>query len=104
MREDCREQVVHGKWRKAHAGFGEGRSETCRGDPVVSGNASRRFSHEFEGIWSLASHAGGSRVPGDVALDWKFIQKSADEARRRGKIVCRSRLGGMLNFYHQEAA
>ena len=31
-------------------------------------------------------------------------EASADEARRSGKVVCRSRLGGMLNFYHREAA
>jgi hypothetical protein len=38
------------------------------------------------------------------ALDGQLIQKSADEARRSGKVVCRSRLGGMLNFHHREAA
>ena len=38
------------------------------------------------------------------ALDGQLIEKSADEARRSGKVVCRSRLGGMLNFYHREAA
>ena len=32
-------------------------------------------------------------------FDW-----AADEAWRSGKVVCRSRLGGMLNFYHREAA
>ena len=39
-----------------------------------------------------------------VANMGQLIQKSADEARRSGKVVCRSRLGGMLNFYHREAA
>jgi len=29
---------------------------------------------------------------------------TTDEAWRSGKIVCRSRLGGMLDFYHREAA
>jgi hypothetical protein len=43
-------------------------------------------------------------VPGDVAQGGQLIQKSADEARRNGKVVCRSRLGGMLTFYHREAA
>jgi putative transposase len=38
------------------------------------------------------------------ALDGQLIQKSDDEARTSGKVVCRSRLGGMLNFYHREAA
>ena len=38
------------------------------------------------------------------ALDGQLIQKSADEARRSGKVVCRCRLGGMLNFCHREAA
>ena len=30
--------------------------------------------------------------------------KSASENGARGKVVCRSRLGGMLNFYVREAA
>jgi hypothetical protein len=29
---------------------------------------------------------------------------SANENGARGKVVCRSRLGGMLNFYFREAA
>ena len=37
-------------------------------------------------------------------LDGQLLQKSAHESRTSGKVVCRSRLGGMLNFYHREAA
>jgi putative transposase len=37
-------------------------------------------------------------------LGGQLIQGSADEARTTGKVVCRSRLGGMLNFYRREAA
>jgi putative transposase len=29
---------------------------------------------------------------------------SANQNKSQGKVVCRSRLGGMLNFYHREAA
>ena len=29
---------------------------------------------------------------------------SANQSKSQGKVVCRSRLGGMLNFYHREAA
>jgi len=36
------------------------------------------------------------------ALDGQLIQKSADEAGRSGKVVCRTWPGGMLNFYHRE--
>jgi len=32
------------------------------------------------------------------------LDAATDEARRSGKVVRRSRLGGMLNFYHREAA
>jgi hypothetical protein len=32
------------------------------------------------------------------------LDAATNEARRSGKVVCRSRLGGMLNFYHREAA
>jgi hypothetical protein len=40
-------------------------------------------------------------------LDGQLIQKlagSAKESGVHGKVVCRSRLGGMLNFYVREAA
>ena len=37
-------------------------------------------------------------------LDGQLVQKPADETRPNGKVVCRSRLGGMLNFYLREAA
>jgi len=37
-------------------------------------------------------------------LGGQLLQKAAGEGWRRGKVVCRSRLGGMLNFYHREAA
>jgi putative transposase len=40
-------------------------------------------------------------------LGGELIEKQAgspSENRGRGKVVCRSRLGGMLNFYHREAA
>jgi len=29
---------------------------------------------------------------------------SANEKMARGEVVCRSRLGGMLNYYHRETA
>jgi hypothetical protein len=32
------------------------------------------------------------------------LDSATGGARRSGKVVCRSRLGGMLNFYHREAA
>jgi hypothetical protein len=38
------------------------------------------------------------------ALDGQLVQKPADETRPSGKVVCRSRLGGMLNFYLRKAA
>ena len=37
-------------------------------------------------------------------LDGQLIQKPADENRTNGKVVRRSRLGGILNFYYREAA
>ena len=37
-------------------------------------------------------------------LGGQLIENSADENGTSGKVVCRSRLGGMLNFYHREAA
>jgi hypothetical protein len=39
---------------------------------------------------------GGQLIEKDAAL--------ANDNRTTGKVVCRSRLGGMLNFYHREAA
>ena len=53
-------------------------------------------------IKEFMAHYHGKRF--HQALDGQLIQESADEARRSGKVVCRSRLGGMLNFYHREAA
>jgi hypothetical protein len=41
------------------------------------------------------------------ALDGQLVEKqasSASDKRTSGKVVCRSRLGGILNFYHREAA
>jgi hypothetical protein len=32
------------------------------------------------------------------------LQRKLDHARAIGKVVCRSRLGGILNFYVREAA
>jgi hypothetical protein len=32
------------------------------------------------------------------------LDAAMGEARRSGKVVCRSRLGGMLSFYHRETA
>jgi hypothetical protein len=40
-------------------------------------------------------------------LDGELVEKLADSASKggmMGKVVCRSRLGGMLNFYVREAA
>ena len=40
-------------------------------------------------------------------LGGQLIEKQADSTSGksdRGKVVCRSRLGGLLNFYHREAA
>jgi hypothetical protein len=31
------------------------------------------------------------------------LDAATDEARRSGKIICRSRLGGMPSFFHREA-
>jgi hypothetical protein len=42
-----------------------------------------------------------------VANTGQVIQKPAGSAKENGvhgKVVCRSRLGGMLNFYVREAA
>ena len=40
-------------------------------------------------------------------LDGQLIERPASSAEQngmKGRVVCRSRLGGMLNFYHREAA
>jgi hypothetical protein len=40
-------------------------------------------------------------------LGGQLIQRPigpANENRTKGKVLCRSRLGGMLNFYHRQAA
>jgi putative transposase len=40
-------------------------------------------------------------------LGGQLIQRPVGPANQngsKGKVVCRSRLGGMLNFYHREAA
>jgi hypothetical protein len=37
-------------------------------------------------------------------LDGQLVQKPVNVGRTSGKVVCRSWLGGMLNFYHREAA
>jgi putative transposase len=38
------------------------------------------------------------------SLDGHPIEKPDDGTRRSGKVACRPRLGGMLNFYYREAA
>ena len=37
-------------------------------------------------------------------LDNDLIDGSHQDAARTGAVVCRERLGGLLNFYHREAA
>jgi hypothetical protein len=39
---------------------------------------------------------------GGRLIEWPV--GSANQNGSKGKVVCRSRLGGMLNFYHREAA
>ena len=48
------------------------------------------------------AHYHGERF--HQGLGGQLIEHSDDENRTSGKVVCRSRLGGILNFYHREAA
>lgn len=39
-----------------------------------------------------------------AGLDDQMIEPDPLIANRSGQVICRKRLGGMLNFYHREAA
>jgi putative transposase len=61
--------------------------------------------HLRQVIKEFMAHYHGERF--HQGLGGQLIEKQAgstSEKGARGKVVCRSRLGGMLNFYYREAA
>jgi hypothetical protein len=44
------------------------------------------------------------RVSGQYGIDNKIILADFDKPPSEGAIECRSRLGGMLNYYYRKAA
>jgi putative transposase len=37
-------------------------------------------------------------------VNHKLIEPGAEVGKRKGQVICRKRLGGLLNYYHRQAA
>jgi hypothetical protein len=85
--------------------------------PLVSEKSSLKFWHEFAEIRSLNRGACASNLIKEFVEHYmteRFHQGIGSELIRKvgptndngadGKVACRSRLGGLLNFYYREAA
>jgi hypothetical protein len=64
---------------------------------ILFGEASRRRA-----LGEYVSHFHGER--NHQGIGNRLLEPSAARNSTEGPIQCRKRLGGMLNFYHREAA
>jgi hypothetical protein len=65
-------------------------------EPVPEREKTRTWKQFIKAHWGFHQGLGGQLIEARVG--------STSDQGARGKVVCRSRLGGMLNFYYREAA